>query len=385
MGDDNWITFSCIRIHQPLGQFYIGVINSADLVRISFADRRRIEGGEREVEVVSGIERPLSPKKVAELRQYVNNVDASFPTGIILSVKGDDAKFDEAAGTMSVRDNADVAKIIDGQHRIEGLQAYDGQDQFELNVTIFVDMDMEDQAILFSTINLKQTPVTKSLVYDLFDYARTRSPQKTCHQIARLLNSREGSPFHRKIMILGTATGSPSETLTQAGFIDPLMKYVSEDPMRDRDQLRRGRKLEPVDDATLRVRKLIFRNMFVEDHDAEIARVLWNYFTAVAQKWPDAWTGKQEGLILNRTTGYRALMRFLPNAYLHIGYEVAPAADFKAIFDRVKLRDADFTPEMFKPGTSGQAALYRKLVLDTKLDEDSFWKRPKPGPPGHYN
>ena len=384
MNDDKWIMFSCIRIRQPLGQFYVGVINSADLVRISFTDRRRIEGGEREVEVVSGIERPLVPKKVAELRQYVNNVDASFPTGIILAVKGDDARFDEAAGTMSVRDNDDVAKIIDGQHRIEGLQNYNGKDQFQLNITIFVDMDMEDQAILFSTINLKQTTVTKSLVYDLYDYARTRSPQKTCHQIARLLNSREGSPFYRKIMILGTATGLPSEPLTQAGFIDPLLKYISEDAMRDRDQLRRGRKLDPVDDATRRVRKLIFRKMFVEDHDAEIARVLWNYFTAVAQKWPDAWTGKQEGLILNRTTGYRALMRFLPNAFWHIGYEVAPSADFKVIFDRVKLRDEDFTPETYKPGTSGQAGLYHKLVLDTRLDEDSFWKRPKPGPPGSY-
>lgn len=377
MPEENWITFPCVRIHQPLGYFYIGVIGSRDLVRISFADRRKIEGGQREIEIVSGLERPLSPKKVAELRQYVNNVDASFPTGIILAVNGDDARFDEAEGTMSIRDRDNVAKIIDGQHRIEGLQAYDGQSEFELNVTIFVDMEMEDQAIVFSTINLKQSVVTKSLVYDLFDYARTRSPQKTCHQIARLLNSREGSPFHRKIMILGTATGSPSETLTQAGFIDPLMKYISEDPMRDRDQLRRGRRLEPVDQGTVRVRKLIFRNMFIEEQDAQIAKVLWNYFTAVGQRWPDAWAGRQEGLVLNRTTGYRALMRFLPNAYLVIGSEVPPAAEFKGIFERVKLDEADFTPEAFAPGTSGQAKLYHKLERDTGLDADAVWKRPR--------
>lgn len=378
MPEENWIKFPCIRIHQPLGDFYIGVIGSRDLVRVSFADRRRIEGDQREIEVVSGLERPLSPKKVAELRQYVKNVDASFPTGIIVAVDGEDARFDQGTSTMSIRDGDNVAKIIDGQHRIEGLQSHEGPDEFQLNVTIFVDMEMEDQAILFSTINLKQTTVTKSLVYDLFDYARTRSPQKTCHQIARLLNSREGSPFHGKIMILGTATGSPGETLTQAGFIDPLMKYVSENPMRDRDQLRRGRRLEAADQATVRVRKLIFRNMFVQERDAEIARVIWNYFTAVAQRWPDAWTGRQPGLVLNRTTGYRALMRFLPNAYFDVGYEVPPAAELKAILDRVRLQDQDFTPEAFKPGTGGQAALYRKLVLDTRLDENSVWKGLKP-------
>jgi DGQHR domain-containing protein len=374
MPEENWITFPCIKIHQPLGDFYIGVIGSRDLVRISFADRRMIEGGQREIEIVSGLERPLLPKKVAELRQYVNNVDASFPTGIILAVNGDDARFDQEKGTMSVKDRDNTAKIIDGQHRIEGLQSFEGPGEFELNVTIFVDMEMEDQAIVFSTINLKQTTVIKSLVYDLFDYARTRSPQKTCHQIARLLNSREGSPFHRKIMILGIATGSPSETLTQAGFIDPLIKYISEDPMRDRDQLRRGRSLEPVDQGMVRVRKLIFRNMFVQERDAEIARVLWNYFTAVAQRWPEAWAGRKAGLILNRTTGYRALMRFLPIAYLNIGYDVPPAAEFKKIFDRSKLGDLDFIPETFKPGTSGQAALYHRLEQDTELDEHSVWK-----------
>jgi hypothetical protein len=111
----------------------------------------------------------------------------------------------------------------------------------------------------------------------------------------------------------------------------------------------------------------------------EIAKTIWNYFMAVQQRWPDAWTGKTQGVILNRTTGYRALMRFLPNVYLTLGYDtVLPTAEFKAVFDHVKLEDSDFTPENFKPGTGGQAALYHKLVQDTKLDEESAWKKPKP-------
>ncbi len=179
-------------------------------------------------------------------------------------------------------------------------------------------------------------------------------------------------------MILGTATGSPNETLTQAAFIDPLLRYITPDAitaMEDRDTLKRGKTLPEVPPDVVRVKKLIFRNLFIQDRDAEIARIVWNYFAAVVERWPEAWELKRPGMILNRTTGYRALMRFLPLAYLSLGREIVfPTAEFKAIFDRVKLNSDDFTPERFKPGTSGQAELYRKLQADTKLDESSIWK-----------
>jgi DGQHR domain-containing protein len=378
MNDTDWIRIPCIELHQPIGNFYIGAIGSHDLVNISFADRRRIEKGEREVEIISGIQRPLSPKRITELRKYVSSVDASFPTGIILAIDSKDAIYEEKTHTMRIKNDGNVAKIIDGQHRIEGLAGYTGDAIFQLNITMFIEMDMEDQALLFATINLKQTPVSKSLAYDLYEFAETRSPQKTCHNIARLLNSRDSSPFYRRVMILGTATGSPNETLTQAAFIEPLMRYITKNSitaMEDRDALKRRKKLPEITPDVVRVQKLIFRNLFIQERDAEIARIVWNYFAAVAQRWPEAWELKRAGLVLNRTTGYRALMRFLPLAYLTLGREmVIPTAEFKAIFDKVKLGAEDFTPENFKPGTSGQAELYRKLQADTKIDESAVWK-----------
>ena len=368
MMEERKIKIDCIEVTQPIGTFYIGSIDSADLVQISYADVRRIE--ERDVEVLSGIERPLSLKRVAELRKYVKNIDASFPTGIILAVESEHATYDPKTRTMMIDNEESVAKIIDGQHRIDGLKGYSGP-KFQLNVTLFVNMDLEDQAILFATINLKQTPVGKSLAYDLFEFAKTRSPQKTCHNIAKLLNSREGSPFHRRIMILGVATGQPTETITQAAFIDRLIAYVSTDPMADRDAIKREQKLQKIDAGMIRVRKLIFRNMFIDERDAEIARVLWNYFSAVAGRWPKAWQFKQPGLILNRTTGFRALMRFLPVAYLSLGGldTIVSEEDFRSLFDKVKLADDDFNPVDFVPGTSGQAKLFHTLEAHTRLDE----------------
>jgi DGQHR domain-containing protein len=181
MSQEEWIHITCIELEQPIGKFYIGAIDSHDLVKISFADRRRIEKGERDIEVISGIQRPLAPKRVTELRKYVTSVDASFPTAIILAIGADDVEYDKKTHTMRIKNEDRVAKIIDGQHRIEGLVQYQGA-KFELNVTMFIDMDMEDQALLFATINLKQTPVGKSLAYDLYEFAETRSPQKNVPQ-----------------------------------------------------------------------------------------------------------------------------------------------------------------------------------------------------------
>jgi DGQHR domain-containing protein len=342
-------------------------MDAQDVVTISYADIRRILAGTpRDVEEFSGIQRPLSQKRVEELRQYVRTVDAAFPTSVILQIGSEDAEYDEKTAAMRVKRDGDVAKIIDGQHRIEGLREYSGA--FQLNVTIFVDMDIEDQALLFATINLKQTKVNKSLAYDLFDFARARSPQKTCHEIARLLNSKEGSPFYHKIKILGTATRGRDETLTQAGFIDRLMPYISDNPMRDRDALKRGQSLS--DPKPELKRQLVFREFFKSGRDAEIAKIVWNFFAAVEARWPSAWSESRPGMILNRTTGFRALMKVLPSAYRRIAgdaSEVVPTEAFAGLLASVQLQDKDFTREKYLPGTGGEAALLKDLLRHTGL------------------
>lgn len=364
MSSDEYITFPAVELAQPIGTFYVGVIDWQDLLQISYADIRRIEA--RDLERVIGIQRPLTPSRVAELKKYVTTVDASFPTSVIVAIEGENADYDENTGTMKVKRDAKVAKIIDGQHRLAGLENYRGP-SFQLNVTIFVDMELEDQALLFATINLKQTKVSKSLAYDLFDYATARSPQKTCHNIAKLLNMKDGSPFKDKIKILGRATGKPAETLTQAAFVDRLIGYVSDDPMVDRDGLKRGRKLKRADASE--EKRLIFRNMFIDEKDAEIAKILWNFFDAVANRWPRAWPERIRGNILNRTTGFAALMRFLRDAYNSVARpgQIVARSEFESLFRHMELDDADFTPEIYKPGTSGESALYRDLLEQSGL------------------
>jgi len=370
MNEAGSIEIKCLQVRQPIGEFYLATMQWQDILRISWADVRRI--GDRDVEDYMGIQRELDPSRVAELRRYVRTIDATFPTGIILAVSSEDVIFyDEETGIMAMRDDEKVAKIIDGQHRIAGLESLEDTDvRFDLNVTLFVDMDIEDQAMVFATINLAQTRVRKSLAYDLYEYTRSRSPQKTAHNIAKLMTSKDGSPLRDRIKILGTAT-KKYQTLTQAAFVESLVPLISgtlEQALKDRDLIKRGKPIPRCEDVG--GDRVVFRDMFEEKSDARIARVVWNYFCAVRDRWPEAWDDvKPGGSMLPRTNGFRAFMRFLPIAYMHAGGppSIPSAERFLALFRGVRLAGEDFNTDRYKPGSTGERALLDDLVSMTGL------------------
>ena len=399
------VVFKCLPVTQPIGTFYIGSISSSDLVDIAWTDVRRIAGDadgglesdngvggssqlasgwleepvieemdnvflradNRDFEGFLGIQRQLSTSRVREIRQYVRTQDAAFPTSVLIAVSSLDATYDDRNSIMSIRRHSRAAKVIDGQHRIAGLEEYEGP-QFDVNVSVFIDMDIQDQAMVFATINLKQTKVNRSLAYDLYAFTKTRSPQRSSHDIVRFLNYKDGSPFYYKIKMLGTGSGKDQETITQATFVDRLLRYITRDPMNDRDALRRGKKLNRARDNE--ERWLIFRNWFVNEEDVKIAIVLWNYFSAVRSRWPTAWDEVIRGNILNRTTGFGALMRFMRLAYNSRNEREATIGidEFKEIFANIELDDTDFKPEEFVPGSSGERKLFDLLVEQSGLE-----------------
>lgn len=385
-----YIEVPCIKVVQPIGTFYVAAIGYKDLLKISYADVRRLETNSTDLERYIGIQRLLSKSRVKEIQNYVTLVDATFPTGIIVQVdeqakrinqNGDEEVimvaadggekelqniiYDEDNNLLQIRYDENVAKILDGQHRIEGLKQLSDieNDKFKLNVTIFINMDIEDQAIVFATINKSHTKVNKSLVADLFEYTKTRSPQKTAHNIARALDRKTDSPFYGKIKILGRAEDE-GETITQATFVESLLKYICGNnlrAMKDRDVYKRGD--VPARAESTEQQRLFLRNMFIDEKDADIAQIVWNYFYAVKQKWPTAWTQPQPEMILNRSTGFIALMRLFKDVYNSFNKmdTVISKEEFSNIFDAVDLKDEDFTKVNYLPGSTGQKKLYDDL------------------------
>jgi DGQHR domain-containing protein len=356
-----------LEVQQPIGNFYLGVIEARDLVAISFSDVRRQDG--RDLERYIGIQRDLSEGRVGEIKNYVKNVDACFPTGIILSISNvhiEPSKTAEGFPALAINRDSDIAKIIDGQHRIAGFEGFEGK-PFYLNVTIFVDMVLEDQAMVFATINLKQTKVTKSLASDLYEFAEARSPQKTCHNIAKLMNFKEGSPLKKFIKILGKSTGQELESITQSTFVDRLMKLISREAMQDKDLIKRKR--TPARATKGDQRKLLFRNLFIDENDAQITMVLWEYFSAIKERWPIAWLDRSKGAILGRSTGFAALLRLLPEIIVRItarpldqDTSIIDEDEYLALLRLIKINDEDFLSTTYLPGSSGEGKLFAEML-----------------------
>jgi DGQHR domain-containing protein len=366
-------TVSALRIRQPIRDIYLAAMDHELLRKITYFDVRRVLRDQRDVEAYLGIQRPLSDARVKDLQQYVNFADATFPTAVILAIdESDCVSYDEntrelrlsnirAGNTKPDIAISNLCRVLDGQHRIEGLAAFQGE-TFEVMATIFVGIDLSDQSYIFATVNLEQTKVRKSLAFDLFELARTRSPYKTCHNVAIALDSIDGSPFYHRIKRLGMATpGRERETITQSTFVDGLIRYISADPKGDRDRLLRGRKLEMADSDTLK--RFCFRNLFINGADVTIGRVVQNYFEGVKLRWPTAWDDFGQGAMLNKTNGFRALMSILGQVYTHISApgDVVSASRFEEMFKHSEFKDQDFNTDNFLPGTSGEVKLRNAL------------------------
>ena len=105
--DPKFVSFPVHKVSQPIGEFYVGVMNFQDLCDITRFDVRRMVK-KRDVETYLGIQRPLNPRRVEELRKYVNTIDATFPTSIIIAVGSECAIIDEASGNMILSNYLDV-------------------------------------------------------------------------------------------------------------------------------------------------------------------------------------------------------------------------------------------------------------------------------------
>lgn len=388
------LTIHAIKVRQPIGDFFVGVVPAKDLFDISSVDVRKMANEGGEVDRYLGIQRTISENRIKDLVKYVGTHDATFPTSIIVAVPGRCATWDEEKRILTLseyedKENpnltvtyADIAKILDGQHRLKGLaEAYGFKGlmltnkTFDLNVAFFIEADPAMQATIFATVNLAQTKVNKSLVYDLAELSKIRSPQKSCHYIAVALDSQEGSPFCKSIKRLGVATtgrGGFTETLTQATFVESLIPYLSSDPLFDREFLKENPEKSLPKAQGKELRKLIFRNMYIEQKEVDIAKIIWAYFAAVKDRWPDAWENNDRGNIIKRTNGFKAFMKFLRPCYLHIVKDdigrFVSLSEFVNVFKAVELNDNDFNSANFPPGTSGESKLFKRLLADTNLN-----------------
>ena len=390
------IKIDAFEVKQPIGSFFCGVIKASILKEITYSDIRRLENNEnRELDDFIGIQRPLSEARTKAIENYISGPEATFPNSIIISINEKNIEWDENTRKLSIKyegeeERSKTAKILDGQHRISGfndkninfLDEDDKSQDFGVIVTIFVDADISTQANIFATVNLAQTKVNRSLVYDLESLAKSRSPEKTSHDIAVLLNRQDG-PFNKRIKRLGVATkGVKNELLTQASFVQNILKLMTHNATSDRNYyLAKEKGGERAKSYSLEktnyedAMKYPFRASFLNEKDSVIASNVSNFFSAVQQLWPLAWDKNNKESSLNKTIGFIALMRIL-KVIMQFFFEqegideerVFGVEEFLEILDGGVLTVEDF--EGLDATSKTTKVLYDMLHDNLLLDED---------------
>lgn len=289
--------FPVLPVEQPIGVFYIASI-PADILLKTLKNVHRSMGGD-------GVQRDASKSRIKEIASFCSNKDSVFPTPIIVSVYNNIVKLDEDENKLSFDDNSIIGEVLDGQHRLLGLEDSDNSNLFNMPVVFMFGLTPEEKAYIFSIINSKQTKVNQSLLYDLFELTSKRSPQKTAHEIARSMNSMQESPFFNRLKMLGTKdVGQDLATLSQGTFAQSIMLLFSKHPNKDKERLYND---EPIDrnDGT------VLRMYFYKERDEVILKVLLNCFTALSRVFRKEWETPSK-YILCKTTGFRGVIKSLP-------------------------------------------------------------------------
>jgi DGQHR domain-containing protein len=397
------LSFNAVRVSQPIGEFYVGVMDAKDLVSITYSDVRTMQ---RDVEDYLGIQRELKSSRVKEITQYISTLDSTFPNSIIVSVKGKYVTYRHGKMFLTFDDfeRERVAKVLDGQHRLAGFNqnntsfhTYDGSScQFQLLVTFFVEADISVQAKVFAMVNQNQTKVNPSLVYDLESLSVSRSPDKTAHQIAVLLNKESNSPFHKRIKRLGVKTvysdgeTIEGEVLTQAAFVSNIVKLLSPKPKEDRNiLLGKKKKFLSFSDSKLgfldskSLNRCVFRECFVNDKDEIIAHNILNFFNAVKNLWPEEWKADNKKSVLNKTVGFIALVRFLRTCVNTLrdikeydSSTIISSADYSFLLKSTKIRGEFFYSIDAVSKSSGEVfkELDKTLLIEYRDSEGKYNK-----------
>ena len=270
------------RQSKPLEYFYVSSIPVAILRRLSNIPRRgsdsptgrRQATGPRKEDI--GIQRGFEEGRAKDIRSFVNagypwaslrkSEQDSFPdlrkpgwlpTALILNiVKSDTLRGDEKPNVedlikvettdsngyeLVLPKNADTSKwrlsgsiypleVIDGQHRLLAFGEGELSDEdFDLPVILFEDLDISWQAYLFWTINITPKRISPSLAYDLYPLLRTEDwleqvpgplayRETRAQELTEALWINRDSPWHERISMLGREKGK----VTQAAFVRSL-------------------------------------------------------------------------------------------------------------------------------------------------------------------
>jgi DGQHR domain-containing protein len=158
------------------------------------------------------VQRFLNKKRVEEITKFILLGNTFYNTFIINWTNQDLVpKFAHKEITIPITPYS--AQIIDGQHRLAGLEEAIRVNkkigEQKILITVCLGLSTQEAARIFVNINSEQRPVPKSLIYDLFGEVEDNENHETNRavDIATELNENSDSPYFGLIKFPGKLKG----------------------------------------------------------------------------------------------------------------------------------------------------------------------------------
>lgn len=197
-----------------------------DVLKISYIARRGIDNEE------GSVQRILTRSRIQKIQEYVLN-GGSFFSSFILNWNNNDYELGAVRKRISIPIIKDSAQVLDGQHRLAGLQeAYNSNPEIgnkEIIVTMCLLLTTKEAAEVFLNINTEQKPVPKTLVYDLFGEVNDDKEHaiNRARDIANELNGNPESPLFEMIRFPGSK--KRSGTIELSTFVLATKKHLEKE------------------------------------------------------------------------------------------------------------------------------------------------------------
>lgn len=414
-----YLLVDVIPVSQKSKEFYLGKIKASDLVEIfsvsptlydtkknislsesfvSDADYyKHISHDAKEPDENQGAQRLFKQHRAKEIRKFLETEDYPFfPNTIVASCnlindigesdldissqyedfeklpkKPDLLSFiyqDQATGQFKllIPKKKEAVLVIDGQHRLKGLQlcSPEYQENYDVLVSFIIGYDRSVVAQQFYTINYEQKAVNRSLLLHLTgEFGQGSEEIIFLHNVVKLLNEHSSSPFQKRIKMLGIAPPdlTPNErkpfSVSQALMIDHMERFIDRRLIASR--------------SYLPIFLYYFQN---ENHRINIIRFIIKYFSAIREMKND-WEDPQNS-VLSKSVGVGAFLVALhtifPIMFVRNDWESNPdkfeevdVNIFKEILKGIENIDFTRSGDIAGDSSLGTVSKIKKVILET--------------------
>ena len=316
-----------------------------DVLNIYYVSRR----GESTEE--GAVQRVLAPARIESVKDFIIHGNMFFNT-FILNWSDKNNKIIVKNKKLIIPICKGAAQVLDGQHRLAGLEEAVKQNKKikdkEIIVIFTENLLTTEAAKIFLNINAEQRPVSKSLMYDLFGECGDKNSNIVrAVDIADKLNTDRNSPYNSLIR-RPVEVVKEKRKIELSIIVNSLKEYTKTDGVFNTNQL-----------TSLEAQ----------------SKALLNYFNVIASSYKkmNMWTSEKCPFLVG--AGFTASIAFFAERIIPICYEKQSFSEktIKSImhFERHKLLNRDDIKNI--QGKAQRIKVYKFLnsVVGNKVNDES--------------